>query len=102
MNSVLATLSFAASPQVVSGDPSEKSQKGFPVTHVGNNGYGEGFPMHLMLIPSVSSVQVPRRTSQSSSIFNLGSDPSPLAQDDTKSRHQLFIQCRKSEISVFA
>jgi hypothetical protein len=42
MNSVLATFSFASSPQVVSGDPSEKSQKGFPITHVGNNCDGGG------------------------------------------------------------
>ena len=71
---------------------------GFSIINVGNDGDGNGFPIHLMLIPSVSSVQVPRRTSQSRGIFNLGSDPLPLAQDDTKSSHQLFVQCLKSEI----
>jgi hypothetical protein len=101
MNSVLATFSFATSPQVGSGDRSEKSQKGFLITHVGIELDGDGFPRHMMLSPSSSSGQVPRRTSQSRSLFNLGSDPSPLAQDDTKSRHQLFDQCLKSEILVF-
>ena len=98
MNSVLATFSLASFPQVVSGDPSEKSQDGFPITHVGNNRDGDGFPIHIRLSPSASSVQVPRRTSQNRGIFNLGSDPLPLAQDGTKSSHQLFVQCLKSEI----
>lgn len=102
MNSVLATFSFATSPQVGSGNPSEETQDGFLITHVGIERDGDGFPRHMMLSPSSSSGQVPRRTSHSRSIFNLGSDPSPLAQDDTKSRHQLFVQCLKSEISVFA
>jgi len=75
MNSVLATFSLASFSQVVSGDPSEKSQDGFPITHVGNDGDGEGFPIHIMLSSSVSSVQVPRRTLQSRGIFILGSDP---------------------------
>ena len=85
MNSVLATFSLASFPQVVSGDLSEKSQDGFPIINVRNDGDGDGFPIHIMLSPSASSVQVPRRTSQSRGIFNLGSDPSPLAQDDTNS-----------------
>ena len=101
MNSVLAMFSFATFPQVVSGDPSEKTQDGFLITHVGIEHDGDGFPRHIMLSPSSSSGQVPRRPSQSRSIFNLGSDLSPLAQDDTKSRHQLFAQCLKSEILVF-
>ena len=102
MNSVLATFSFATFPQVVSGDPSEKKRKkGFPITHVGIELDGDGFPRHFMLSLSSSSGQVPRKTSQIRSIFNLGSDSSPLAQDDTKSRHQLFDQCLKSEILVF-
>jgi len=101
MNSLLATFSFATFPQVVSGDPSEKRKKGFPITHVGIELDGDGFPRHIMLSLSSSSGQVTRRTSHSRSIFNLGSDPSPLAQDDTKFRHQLFVQCLKSEILVF-
>ena len=34
-----------SSPQVVSGDPSEKGQDGFPITHVGNDGDEEGCPI---------------------------------------------------------
>jgi hypothetical protein len=71
---------------------------GFPITYVGKDRDGDGFPIHIMLSPFVSSLQVPRRTSQSRGIFNLGSDPSPLAQDDTKSSYQLFVQCLEGEI----
>ena len=77
------------------------SVAGCPITHAGNDRDGDGFPIHIMLSPSVSSEQVPRRISQRLGIFNLGSDPSPLAQDDTKSSYQLFVQCLEGENKVF-
>ncbi len=34
----------SSSPSVGSGDPSEKGQDGFPITHVGNDEDDDGFP----------------------------------------------------------
>jgi hypothetical protein len=38
-----------SSPQVVSGDPSPKGQDGFPITNVGNDREGDGFPVQVIL-----------------------------------------------------
>ena len=38
----------SSSSQVVSGDPSEKSQDGFPIKNVGNDGDGHGLPINIV------------------------------------------------------
>ena len=67
-------LFLSPSPQVVSGDPSEKGQDGFPITHVGNDCDGDGFPIHVILIDRLV---------------------------EGCWRHNVVVQCLNGEISVF-
>ena len=40
--------SLLSSPQVVGGDPSEKGQDGFPIKNVGNDRDGDGFSINIV------------------------------------------------------
>ena len=69
---VCHVLSLSSSPLVVSGDLSEKGQGGFPITHVGNDRDGDGYSIHVILVPSASSGQGLEKSSLDSEAFRPG------------------------------
>jgi hypothetical protein len=78
MNSLLVPAVYL---QGVTGEPSQKARMDFPITYVGNTCRG-GLLTEGIFIPFVTRRTISTKGGPGSELFILGTDPSPLSQND--------------------